>query len=85
MVGKRHSKLLYIESKWFLQNQERSKWKKFVNRDFTPVHLNFMIDFFFYKCNKNEIFCKINHSSISPNVFCYVCIDLLNVLLKDHK
>lgn len=54
MVGKRHSKLLYIESKWFLQNQERSKWKKFVNRDFTPVHLNFMIDFFFTNVTKTK-------------------------------
>lgn len=46
MVGERYSKLLYIECKWFLKNQEPSKWKKFVNRDFTPVHLNFTIDFY---------------------------------------
>lgn len=53
MVGERYSKLLYIECKWFLKNQEPSKWKKFVNRDFTPVHLNFTIDFL-YKCNKTK-------------------------------
>lgn len=55
MVGERYSKLLYIESKWFLKNQERSKWKKFVNRDFTPVHLNIMIDFFFTNVTKRNL------------------------------
>lgn len=53
MVEERYSKLLYIECKYFLKNQEPSKWKKFVNRDFTPVHLNFTIDFL-YKCNKTK-------------------------------